>query len=199
MGDAATIMVVNQLDKILADKPRADHRNYMHHVAGPLPEATMQKMAKNKIGVASQPGFLLALGSYADESMSPEKAQLQDPVKSLVNHGIVVSFGADAAPTGPITAIFAAVTRMGWNGKVHGPSEAVTVQEAIKMHTLNAAYLNFQEQNRGSIEVGKYADFVVLDRDLLTMDPMKIHETKVLSTIIGGKEVYSAPMQTAQK
>ncbi len=199
MGDGATIMVADQMAKVLAEHPRPDHRNYMHHVAVPLPEATMRTMAANKIGVASQPGFTLALGSYADESLSPERAARQNPVKTLVDHGIRVSFGADAAPTGPITAIFAAVTRMGWNGKVHGPEEAVSVQEAIRMHTMEPAYFNFDEKVRGSIEVGKLADLVVLSDDLLTMDPMKISDVKVLRTIIGGKEVYTRPMATALK
>ncbi|WP_395673284.1 amidohydrolase, partial [Phenylobacterium sp.] len=73
MGDAAVVMVVDEVEKILKEQPRADHRHYLHHVAVLPPEATLTKMDRNDIHVASQPGFLLALGSYADEALEPER------------------------------------------------------------------------------------------------------------------------------
>jgi hypothetical protein len=193
MGDGAAKMVTDQMEKILADQPRADHRHYLHHVAAQPPEETMAKMGKLGINVASQPGFLLSLGSYADEALDPVAENHQDPSRSLLNHGIRVSYGSDAGPYGPIAAIFAAVTRVGWNGKVHGIEEAVTVKEAIQMHTLEPAYFTFDEKIKGSIQVGKLADFVVLSDDILTIDPMKIQDVKVLRTVVGGKEVFVRP------
>jgi len=197
MGDAATVMVANELEKILKENPRADHRHYMHHVAVLPPEDTLQKMGANHINVASQPGFLLALGSYADEALEPEREATQQPSRSLLNHGIRVSYGSDAGPYGPISAIFAAVTRIGWNGVVHGKDEAVTVKEALTMHTLEPAYFTFDEKTRGSIEPGKVADFVVLDTDPLTAAPERLQDIKVERTIIGGREVFTRPVTTA--
>jgi predicted amidohydrolase YtcJ len=191
MGDAAVVMVVDEMEKIIKQQPRADHRHYLHHVAVLPPEATLAKMDRNDIHVASQPGFLLALGSYADEALEPEREATQQPSGSLLRKGIRVSYGSDAGPYGPITGIYAAVTRRGWNGVVHGPGEAVTVRDAIRMHTLEPAFFTFDETKQGSIEVGKVADFVVLDRDPLTVPSEDIQNLKVERTIIGGQEVFA--------
>jgi predicted amidohydrolase YtcJ len=199
MGDAAAVMVVDQLERILTDAPRVDHRDYLHHVAVLPPEATLDKMGALHINVASQPGFLLALGSYADEALSSERAATQDPSASLLRHGIRVSYGSDAGPYGPISAIYAAVTRKGWNGVVHGAGEAVSVQQALTMHTLGPAYFTFDEKTQGSIEPGKVADFVVLSANPMTIDPERIQDVVVERTIIGGREVYARPAAVGGK
>ena len=190
MGDAAVVMVVNELEKILRAAPRADHRHYLHHVAVLPPADTVKKMAALQIMVASQPGFLLGLGAYADEALEPEREATQQPSRSLLKEGVRVSYGSDAGPYGPLAALYAAVTRRGWNGTIKGKEEAVTIQEAIRLHTLEPAYFTFDERTRGSIEVGKAADFVVLDRDLVTQDPERLPEAQVLRTIVGGREVF---------
>ena len=190
MGDAAVVMVVNELEKILKASPRANHRHYLHHVSVLPPADTIKKMAALEIMVASQPGFLLGLGAYADEALEPEREATQQPSRSLLRQGIRVSYGSDAGPYGPLAALYAAVTRTGWDGAVKGKEESVTIQEAIRMHTLEPAYFTFDERTRGSIEVGKAADFVVLDRDLLAIDPERIQDVRVLRTIVGGREVY---------
>jgi predicted amidohydrolase YtcJ len=191
MGDAAVVMVVNELEKILSAAPRSNHRHYLHHVAVLPPEPTVKKMAQLQIMVASQPGFLLGLGAFADEALEPEREATQQPSRSLLKHGVRVSYGSDAGPYGPLAALYAAVTRRGWNGVVHGREEGVTIAEAIRMHTWEAAYFTFDEQHRGSIEVGKAADFVVLDRDLLSIAPEQIPQLRIERTIIAGQEVYN--------
>jgi predicted amidohydrolase YtcJ len=193
MGDAAVVMVVNELAKLLQAAPRANHRHYLHHVAVLPPEATVKKMAQLQVMVASQPGFLLGLGSFADEALEPEREATQQPSRSLLEHGVRVSYGSDAGPYGPLTALYAAVTRRGWNGVVHGREEAVSMADAIRMHTLEPAYFTFDERQQGSIEVGKVADFVVLDTDLLTIDPELISQVQIERTIIAGREVYRRP------
>lgn len=197
MGDAAVVMVVNELGKLLQAAPRANHRHYLHHVSVLPPEDTVQKMARLQIMVASQPGFLLGLGSFADEALEPEREATQQPSRSLLRHGVRVSYGSDAGPYGPLAGLYAAVTRRGWNGVVHGRDEGVTIEEAIRMHTLEPAYFTFDENQQGSIEVGKVADFVILDRDLLTIDPERIPDVRVERTIIAGREVYTRPASTS--
>jgi predicted amidohydrolase YtcJ len=108
-----------------------------------------------------------------------------------------VSYGSDAGPYGPLAGLYAAVTRRGWNGVVHGRDEGVTIEEAIRMHTLEPAYFTFDENQQGSIEVGKVADFVILDRDLLTIDPERIPDVRVERTIIAGREVYTRQSSTS--
>ena len=194
MGDGAVEMTVRELARILAEYPSVDHRHYLHHVAVKPSQATLDTMAQLGIGVASQPGFLLALGSYADEALEPGREETQQPAGSLARQGIRVSFGSDEGPYGPITAIFAAVTRTSWNGSVKGlTQEGVSVEDALRMHTLDGAHLTFQDKVIGSIVPGKFADFVVLSDDLLTVPPARLHEIVVEKTIIGGREVYSRP------
>jgi len=192
MGDAAAAMVVDELDKILKERPRTDHRHYLHHVAVLPPNATLEKMQKNGIMVASQPGFLVALGAYAEEALDAEQEATQNPSKSLVNRGIRVSYGSDGGPFGPLVGIYAAVTRRGWDDKVRGPSEAVSVTDALRMHTVESAYFTFDEKTRGTIEPGKVADFTVLSEDILTIDPVRIREIRVERTLVGGREIYRA-------
>jgi predicted amidohydrolase YtcJ len=192
MGDAAVVMVVNELEKILQARPRPDHRHYLHHVAVLPPAETVAKMARLEVMVASQPGFLLGLGAFADEALEPARESTQQPSRSLIRQGVRVSYGSDAGPYGPLAALYAAVTRRSWNGEVKGKDEAVRIEEAIRMHTFEPAYFTFDERTRGSIEIGKDADFVVLDRDVLTLDPERLPDVRVLRTIIGGREVYSA-------
>lgn len=189
MGDAAVVMVVDQLEQIYAELPPADKRDYLHHVAVLPPPATVAKMARLNIGVASQPGFLLSLGSYADEALGPEDEPHQQPSASLIDAGVKMSYGSDAGPYGPIAGIYAAVTRRGWNGEVHGPEEAVSLSDALRLHTLEPAYFNFDEQARGSIEPGKVADLVVLDIDPFAVAPDRIQDIKVTRVVIDGKDV----------
>jgi predicted amidohydrolase YtcJ len=192
MGDGAVVMVVNELGRIYKETGAPSRRDYLHHVAVRPPEDTIGKMADLGINVASQPGFLLSLGSYADEALGPVAEAHQDPSRSLLDDGIRVSYGSDAGPYGPISALYASVTRRAWNGEVHGADEAVTIAEALEMHTLEPAYFTFDEKVQGSIEVGKVADLVVLDGDPLTTDPANLPEITINRTIVGGTEIYAA-------
>ena len=197
MGDGAVKMVVDELEKILKEHPRENHRHYLHHVAVKPPEETIAKMARLGILVSSQPSFTVGLGAYAAEALTDEREQTQNPVKSLLDHGVRVSFGSDSAPYGPLLTIWSAVTRKGYLGKVYGPEEAVTVKEALRLHTYEPAYLTFDENVKGSIEVGKLADMVVLGEDILTVDPDRIRRIPIERTIIGGREVYRSEGATS--
>ncbi|WP_439533609.1 amidohydrolase [Polymorphobacter sp.] len=200
MGDGAVEMTVNELSKIMAELPSKDRRHYLHHVAVKPPEATIDKMAKFGIGVASQPGFLLSLGSFADEALEPAREETQNPVASLVKRGIRVSFGSDEGPYGPIAGIYAAVTRKSWNGTVKGlKEEGVSVADALRAHTMEAAWMTFNEKEMGSIEPGKFADLVVLSADLMTVAPERIQDIVVERTVIGGKEVFNRAQQVAAR
>jgi len=199
MGDAAVVMVVDQLERILGEMPRSDHRHYLHHVAVKPPEATLQKMSRLGIMVASQPGFTVGLGAYAEEALDPEREATQNPTRSLLDHGIAVSYGSDAGPYGPLLGIHAAVTRRGWDGKVRGPEEAVSVERALRLHTVGSAHFTFDEKTRGTLEVGKVADLAVLSDDILTMAPERIKEIRVERTILGGREIYARRAATSQE
>jgi predicted amidohydrolase YtcJ len=188
IGDAAAVMVVDEMVKILRESPREDHRHYLHHVAVKPPEATLRTMGELGIMVATHPSWTTGLGGFVAEALSPERQRTQNPSRSLLDHGIRISYGSDAAPYGPVFGLWNAVTRRGWDGKVYGPEEAVTIEEAIRFHTTGTAFQTFDEARKGSIEPGKLADFVVLGGDILRADPERIREIPVERVVIGGRE-----------
>jgi len=190
MGDAAAVMVVEELRKILEETPRVDHRHYLHHVAVRPPYATIRTMAEHGIGVASQPAFTVGLGAYAVEALSGEREATMNPTGSLLDEGVWVSWGSDSAPYGPLISIWTGVTRTGWDGEVYGPAEAVDVETGIRLHTLAPAYQTFDEEDRGSVEPGKVADFVVLGENILTVEPDRIREIPVEMVVIDGEIVH---------
>lgn len=192
MGDGAVRMVVGQLDRILTELPRDDHRHYLHHVAVKPAEEVLQTMAKHRIGVASQPAFTVGLGAFAVESLAGEREATMNPTKSLQDAGVWVSWGSDGAPYGPRVTLWTGITRKGWDGRVYGPGEAVGRAEAIRLHTWAPAFQTFDEDIKGTIEVGKLADFTVVGDDILTMDADRIRYLPILSTIVGDRVIWSA-------
>jgi hypothetical protein len=108
-----------------------------------------------------------------------------------MDHGITVALSSDILPIGPLVGLYAAVTRKGMTGTVYGADEAITMAEAIRAYTLLGAYLNFEEDSKGSLEAGKFADMIVLSDDLLTIDPEKIMDIVVEQTFVNGELVYS--------
>lgn len=189
MGDGAVKMVAEQISRILREQPRDDHRHFMHHVAVKPPEETITLMAKNNIMVASQPAFTVGLGAYAQEALTPDRERTQNPTRSLQESGITVSHGSDTAPYSPFLTIWTAVTRKGFDGNVYGPEEAVSVEEAIRLHTVAPAFFNFDEEVKGSIETGMLADFVILSDNILEVQHDQIRHIKVNQVFIDGNEI----------
>jgi hypothetical protein len=114
--------------------------------------------------------------------------------RSLLDAGIPAATGSDFSPGpfAPLMGIQGMVTRTGWDGKVWGANQRVTVDEALRINTLNGAYASREERIKGSITVGKLADFVVLADDLHTVNPEKIKDIQIVRTVVGGGTVYKA-------
>lgn len=191
-GDSAAVVVVNQLETILQDNPREDHRHHLIHVEVPPPEETFRKMARHDIGVSLQPNFTYTLQPFMSLALEGERLQRNNPSRTILDHGLHMSYGADERPYGPLIGIYAQVTRRGVDGEVYGPEESVTVEEAIRAYTIDSAWHTFDEDVKGSIEVGKLADMVVLGEDILSVEPERIKEISVVRTIIAGETVYSS-------
>jgi predicted amidohydrolase YtcJ len=115
-----------------------------------------------------------------------------NPTKSLQDAGVWVSWGSDGAPYGPRVTLWTGVTRKGWDGAVYGPEEAVSREEALRLHTWAPAFQTFDEDIKGTIEVGKLADFTVVGEDFMTMDADRIRYLPISKTIVGGREIWSA-------
>ncbi len=190
IGDAAIAMTVDVWARMLEASPRADHRHYLNHFTVRPPAETMQKMATWNIHIAQQPNFTYTLDGRYAEHLEGERYQTNNPLRSPMSHGVVVALGSDILPIGPMVGLQAAVTRRGMSGAVVGPGEALTMPEAIVGYTRLAAHLTFEEDEKGSLEIGKLADLVVLSQDLLTIDPARTMETEVDLTVLGGRVVH---------
>jgi len=132
--------------------------------------------------------------------LGPQRIRTFQPYRSLIDSGVVVSAGSDHMvihdpveginPYSPWLAIWSMVTRKTERGSLIVPEEAITREEALRCYTINNAYASFEENLKGSIEPGKLADMVVLERDLLTCPVHEIRDMKVKMTVVGGKVVY---------
>ena len=127
--------------------------------------------------------------------LGEERSKLMYPIGSLLESGATVAFGSDwsVSTANPLEEIEVAVTRMGPDGEGGAPflpDERIALKDALAAFTLNAAQVNFLEEETGSIETGKLADLIVLDRNLFSIDPSEISETKVLLTLLGGEPVH---------
>jgi predicted amidohydrolase YtcJ len=145
--------------------------------------------------VASQPGFLSALGDGYLEALGPERATYLYPYASLRNDGVLVAGSSDAPVIGasPFVALRDAMLRRTDGGAVIAPDEALAPGDALGLYTRDAAVATWAEDRVGSLEVGRWADFVVVDRDPLATAPVEVAETQVRMTVVGGRVVFRAP------
>jgi len=192
IGDAAIAHAVEAYSKALHDivGPRKDHRWFLDHFVMMPPAATLEEMTRDKILIAQQPNFLYTLEGRYEQTLDDRRIEQIVPVRTPVHRGLLVAFGSDNLPIGPMVGLYVAVTRKGQSGKVWGADEAVSIQDAIRMYTANGPYLTWEENIKGTLEPGKLADMIVLDGDPLTQPPEKVLSTHVDLTLVGGKIVY---------
>ena len=190
IGDAAIVMVVNILADALEDNPRQNHRHYLNRFSMRPPELTMKLMAEHQIHITQQPNFTYTLeGRYVD-NLDGWRLQHNNPLRSPMDYGLKVAISSDILPIGPMVGIYAAVTRKGMTGTIYGADEAITREEAIRAYTETGAYLNFEEDFKGTLEPGKFADMIVLSDDILTITDEEIMNIEILSTYVDGELVY---------
>ena len=200
IGDAAIQQTVIAYDKGLAKYPGIDHKGaqrrwFTDHFTIMPPDATMTLMAKDKIYIAAQPNFGWNLEGRYNETMDDWRVLHNNSVKTPAKKfGLFVTFGSDNLPIDPRVGLYFAVTRRGPDGMVHGfNEEAVSRQDAVRMYTANPPHLSWEENIKGTIEPGKLADFVVIDRDPLTIPEQELLTMNFDQTYLGGKLVYERP------
>jgi predicted amidohydrolase YtcJ len=189
MGDKAIELALTSIEKALMETPRKDHRHRLEH-ASVLNKELIGRIKKLGITISVQPKCVISefLVWSAVDRLGSKRARLLYPLKTLINEDIRVVGGSDCPmePISPLSGIQAAVTRPFF------PEEQITVDEALRMYTVNGAYASSEESDKGSIEEGKLADITVLSGDPRTVPPSKIGDIKVTMTMVGGKVVYSA-------
>ncbi len=194
IGDRANAYVLDLYEKIKNINSPWERRFRIEH-AQHLRKEDIKRFTQIGVIASVQPYHCIDDGVWAEKRIGPNRIKTTHPYYSLLNSGAVVAFGTDwpVAPLNPLYGIYAAVTRQTVDGKnPYGwiPEEKISVEDAIKCYTLNAAYASFEEKIKGSIEVGKLADFVVLSEDILTIDPVEIKDVKVDMTVFDGEIVY---------
>jgi len=188
IGDAAVSRAVKAIEAALLDYPREDHRHTIIH-ACLMTEDDMKKIADLNIGITLQPSFLISPlepVSYLEEILGP-RVKKGSPLKTLISAGIHVSGGSDAPVTypDPIEGIYGACNHP------YDPDESVSIVDALKMFTSEVAWSTFDDKDRGSLEKGKIADMVILNRDPLIMNPEGLRSLKVEKLLLSGKEYQS--------
>ena len=171
--------------------PNESTRHRIEHCSE-CPPRLVEELRKVRAVVVTQPAFIHHYGEKYRSLIYDAYVPNLYPVASLVGAGIIVAAGSDAPVTypDPLMSIFASVTRRTKGGDILSPSQRVTVQTAIKMHTINAAYACFDEGNRGSIAVGKQANLVLLDEDITATEPEAIRDARVVMTVVAGDVVW---------
>jgi predicted amidohydrolase YtcJ len=142
-----------------------------------------------------QPYHAIDDGRWADKVIGRERAKGTYAFRSLLDAGARLAFGSDwfVAPPTPLEGIYAAVTRRTLDGRHPGgwiPEQKVTVEEALRAYTRDAAYAEFAEAEKGMLARGMLADFVLIDRDLTRVPPETIREARVMLTVVGGRPVF---------
>ncbi len=191
-GDRAIDATVDGFVKSCEEMPGGDLRHYVIH--GDFISAEKARMlARINGGIAMQPYIGVMISDYTPAIVGDERAAYEWPARTVLDAGVNLTSSSDAPVTYPNwrLGVQAAVLRKGLNsGKVSGPQECISVEEAIRTYTINGAWQDHMEDIKGSIEVGKLADFCVIDRDILEIDPHKIGDISVIMTIVGGKIVF---------
>lgn len=183
IGDVAVEQALTAYEAALADTPRVDHRHIIIH-ADLIPEPLQRRAAALGIAIAVQPAFLdwqQEPESYLRQILGERAGQIL-PLRSMLDKGILLSAGSDAPCTlpDPITSIHLCCNHP-------NPAQSITVAEALKMHTLWAAKTGFDEVLHGSLTDGKFADFVVLDKNPLTVPVATLKDIAVKATYLRGR------------
>ncbi len=194
IGDQANHIILDIFERVITSQGERERRWRIEHAQHFLPE-DFGRMAKLGIIASVQPYHAIDDGRWAEKKIGRERCKYTYAFKSFLENGVRLACGSDwtVAPLNPLTGIYSAVTRATLDGKNPGgwfPEQKISLEEAIKGYTINAAYAEFSENLKGSIEKRKLADIVVLDKNLFKIRPEEILETKVKMTILNGEIIF---------
>jgi predicted amidohydrolase YtcJ len=192
VGDAAVDLTLDAFEAAMKANPRPDPRHRIEHCVLTTPQAT-QRIKDLGVVVCTQPHFIRLGGDQYVGLFGAERAKRIMVTREWLKAGVHLALGSDAPTTpwyNPQTTLAGAVSRATPSNKRFEPDQAMTIQEALRAHTMGAAYAAFEEKTKGSIEAGKLADLAVWGADPMTATPGKLLQIPIVMTIIGGKIVY---------
>ncbi len=194
IGDRAIRIQLDIFERVAKMNGPRDRRFRIEHAQHIAPD-DIPRFAALGVIPSMQPYHAIDDGRWAGPVIGPTRSATTYAFRSLVDSGARPAFGSDwhVAPPTPMEGIYAAVTRRTLDDKhPEGwvPEQKISVEEALRAYTIDAAYSNFSDESLGSIEPGKLADLVVLERDLFNIPPEEINSVGIVATIVDGKAVY---------
>jgi predicted amidohydrolase YtcJ len=191
VGDRAIEMTLDAMEAAQRAYPREGLRHRIEH-CGITPPDLRDRIARLGIVPAIQPAFFWEFGDGYIRNYGRERADVMFRARSFLDRGVVVAGSSDAPVTDqrPLFGVEQAMTRATSDGDVCGPDERVDLDTALRMHTVNGAYASFEEGLKGSIEVGKLADLVVVSEDLRRVPVKRLRDVPIDMTFVGGELVY---------
>jgi predicted amidohydrolase YtcJ len=192
-GDRAIDRVLDAYAAAIEAAPREDHRHRIEHCGGPRPDQ-LERMARLGVMVVGQPRYFWDAGDAWLKVLDSRRAHRLQPYRELLGAGVRFALSSDApvASYRPMDTIASAVLRTTVSGAVVGGDQALTVDEAVRACTVDAAASYFADDRLGTLDVGKLAGVAVLDRDLFATPPAELGDVAVDLTIVAGEVVYEA-------
>jgi predicted amidohydrolase YtcJ len=185
IGDYAIELVIGAIGEAIRDSPRKGHRHRIEHCEL-LSSNQIERIRSLGIVPSMQPNFA---GEWSgkdglyENRLGKRRLRQNNPYRYLLDEGVKVAFGSDCMPFSPLYGIWSAVN--------HPVRESrITLEEAVRGFTLDAAYASFEEKLKGSVEPGKLADITILEKDLTQLPSEEIKDVSVMMTIVGGKILY---------
>jgi predicted amidohydrolase YtcJ len=196
IGDAGISTILDLYTEVEKAHGPRDRRWRIEH-AQHMAAKDFDRFAQLHVIASVQPYHAIDDGRWAERRIGHDRASRTYAFRTFLEHGVRLALGTDwnVAPLNPMLTLYAAATRATLDGKNPNgwfPEQKLTVKEAIEAYTMGSAYAEFQEEQKGSIAPGKLADMVLLSDDVLTIDPIKIRDVKVLKTWVGGKLIYDS-------
>ncbi|QYO66271.1 amidohydrolase [Leptolyngbya sp. 7M] len=196
IGDRANATILDHFQAVERANGPQDRRFTIEHAQHVRIE-DLKRFAAQRVVASMQPFHIIDDGRWAWKRLDEKRLKGTYAFRTILDSGGVLAFGSDSpvAPLNPIWGVYAAVTRRTLDDKNPTgwiPEQKISLEETIRAFTWGSAYAEFQESAKGTLEVGKLADFVILSDDIFSIDPVKIWDVKVVMTVVDGKPVYEA-------
>jgi len=203
VGDGAVQAIVEAYERVNRDFPVHDLRPSITH-ANFMTADIIHKMKELGVVANLQPDWLYLDGATLRRQFGDARLEYFQPYKTLFEEGVIVGGGSDHMQKigslrsinqyNPFLGMWITLTRQPrWTDQPLHPEQRITREQALRLYTINNAYLTFEENQKGSLEKGKLADFIILDRDILTCPLDEVKDIQVDATYLGGKLIYTKP------
>jgi predicted amidohydrolase YtcJ len=195
IGDRANRIALDTFESLVRVNGTRERRDRVEH-AQVLSPQDLPRFAQLKVIASMQPSHEMTDQRWAEARLGPERSKGAYAWNSLLKSGATLAFGTDYSvePINPFRGLYACVTRAGADGLPAGgwePQEKISLDECIHAYTVGSAFAEFEEKRKGTLKVGQFADFVILSQDVTKAAPADILKTEVLTTVVGGRVVYS--------